>query len=609
VLKEKSLVLYKQSPAIVSALDGEKVHIQLKTGIKKVRFKDVTPLHPGPVNSLADLDPLEGDPEEAWELFQGETPEPADLAELIYGAYTPASAWSLFLLLNRTPWFKGTWEEIIVSTPEEREARERAEREKDEAKQRWDDFTNRLSNAQFQPEDKEFLDELRQQALGRQKRSAILKELKKEQIPENAHRLLLKWKLVEPRWNPFPGRFDLSVKSSDAPLNPLPQEERLDLTHITAYAIDDEGSKDPDDAITWDGEYFWVHIADAAAVIDSGSEADLEARNRGGNLYIPEGTVTMLPPEATEKLALGLQPDKSPAFSFRYRFKDTGEIEQGDIFLSWIKVERLSYEQCDGKMGESPFKEMSEITNRFGQWRASQGALSISLPEVKIRVKEQGKGEVEIKPLPDLASRRMVAEAMMMTGNWAASYCLHKGIPIPYASQPTPDQDPPEGDSVSIQFARRKVMQRSRISLSPSRHSGLGLDVYTRATSPLRRYSDLVVMQQLRKSLLGQEPLSEEEVTRAASLYEAQASSLSGAERQSNMHWKLIYLSEQDHWEGEGIFAERRDRQGVFLIPQLALEVRIPLKEKKDLDSRAILEFQSADLVSNQAVFKLKQWL
>lgn len=606
MIKEKSLVLYKQSLAIVSAMEGDKIHIQLNKGSKKVRPKDVQVLHPGPVSSLGEVQELQGNPLEAWELYQGENPAAEDLTEWVFGEFSPSAAWSLFLMLNRTPWFKGTWDCIEVSTPEERERREQSDLLKQEAEERWERFKKRLGSGKFQEEDQEFLEELRQQALGKQKKSAILKELKKEQIPSNAHRLLLKWGLEEERWNPFPQRYDVSLNSSCAELPSLPEEDRLDLTDTISYAIDDAGSKDPDDAIAWDGEYFWVHIADAAALVNPESPADLEARSRGGNLYLPEGTVHMLPKEATERLALGLQDNRSPALSFRFRLNEEGDVEEGNIFLSWIKVERISYEECEKRFHESPLKEMLQWMDIFQRKRERQGALSILMPEVKMRVDSES-GEILIRPLPDLKSRQMVANAMMLTGSWVASYCLQNKIPIPYASQPTPDQQPPEGDDMATQLARRKCMQRSRISLAPGRHSGLGLDVYTRATSPLRRYSDLLVMQQLRRHLLGEAPLSEDEVTAASALYESQSASLAMAERQSNLHWKLIYLKEQENWEGEAILADQNERQGTFVIPELALETRIAMKQKKELNSKVRLAVQSVDLIENLVHFSILQ--
>jgi hypothetical protein len=95
----------------------------------------------------------------------------------------------------------------------------------------------------------------------------------------------------------------------------LPEEERLDLTHLPALAIDDKGNQEPDDALSLEGDRLWVHVADVAALVPPESAADLEARARGATLYLPEGAVPMLPWAAIGRLGLGLS-EISPALSF-----------------------------------------------------------------------------------------------------------------------------------------------------------------------------------------------------------------------------------------------------------------------------------------------------
>ena len=73
----------------------DKIDIDLGEGkAKRVRDKDVVPLHPGPVNSLGELVPCLGDIREAWELAAGERLSLEELAGLAYGDYTPATAWA-----------------------------------------------------------------------------------------------------------------------------------------------------------------------------------------------------------------------------------------------------------------------------------------------------------------------------------------------------------------------------------------------------------------------------------------------------------------------------------------------------------------------------------
>ncbi|MHC5831331.1 MAG: ribonuclease catalytic domain-containing protein, partial [Nostoc sp.] len=81
---------------------------------------------------------------------------------------------------------------------------------------------------------------------------------------------------------------------------------RLDLTHLKVYTIDDETTTEIDDGLSWevlpDGrERLWVHIADPTRWLVPEDELDLEARKRGSTVYLPTGMIPMFP----EVLATG----------------------------------------------------------------------------------------------------------------------------------------------------------------------------------------------------------------------------------------------------------------------------------------------------------------
>ena len=94
-----------------------------------------------------------------------------------------------------------------------------------------------------------------------------------------------------------------------------PEVDRLDLTYMDAFAIDDEGNQDPDDALGFHDGKLWVHIADSSWLIPAGTEADKEARGRAANLYLPETTIPMLPPEATANWDWGFRMSHRPSAS------------------------------------------------------------------------------------------------------------------------------------------------------------------------------------------------------------------------------------------------------------------------------------------------------
>ncbi len=595
-----SLALYKNRPALVKQV-GDKLEIELEDGnALKVRPKDITLLHPGPLNRLSDLQPRQGEVTMAWELLAGSQTSLAELAELIYEEFTPVTAWAAWQLVDDGLYFKGTPEEVTACTAAEVAQTRAARAAKAAEEQAWSEFLERARTGQIEAADEPFLREVEDLALERRDKSRVLRELGRAESRENAHALLLELGYWPPTFNPYPIRLSVPTGAPELDLPGLPDELRLDLTHLPAFAIDDEGSSDPDDALSLDGHRLWVHIADVAALIQPGSPADIEARGRGANLYLPEGTAPMLPHRATQMLALGLT-NTSPALSFGLDLNDDVEVINLEIALSWVRVQRLSYEDVETRLAESPFADLYRLAQKFQQRREANGAALIELPEVKVRVVDD---EIIIRPLPPLKSRNLVREAMLMAGQVIANYAVRHNIPFTFTSQEPPDEnDFP--DTMAGMFARRKTFKRSQVSSVPTPHAGLGLDIYTQATSPLRRYADLVAHQQLRAHLRGQGVLSAAEVLERVGAAEAVSGSARQAERLSNKHWTLVYLMRHPNWRGQGVLVDKRNLRGTVLIPDLDLETRLHLREDLPLDSVISLALKQVQLPELEAYFQV----
>lgn len=601
-LRKDSLVLYKNRPARITSMGAKKLDIALEDGSTlSVRPKDVELLHPGPLTSLAALAPADGEVRTAWELLAGTTTTLRELAELAYDEFTPRSAWAVWQLLDDGLYFSGTPAEIEVRTAEEVAVEQAARAEKAAEARAWEAFLARARRGEMVPEDGRFLQEVAALAQGQQERSQALRALGQSETPENAHALLLELGYWDETNNPYPLRAGLPVVSSDASLDALPDEARRDLTHLLALAIDDAGNQDPDDAISWENGRLWVHVADVAALIPPDSPADLEARARGANLYLPEGTVTMLPPAATEALGLGLN-EISPALSFSLMLSPRGEVEDVEITPSWVRVTRLSYAEAETQLETSPLRELHALAEILEARRQRNGAVQIDLPEVKVRVAEDG--AVEIRPLPNLRSRDLVREAMLITGEAVARYAFQNSLPIPFTTQDPPTGELPPATTPSNMFARRRLMQPSRQSSQPGAHAGLGLALYAQATSPLRRYLDLVVHQQLRAHLRGAAPLEESQVMARVGAADAVSGDVRWAERQSIRHWKMVYLQRRPGWRGEGIVVDQRGRHAVVLLPEIELEARVYHKGERPLDSTLAVELTDVNLVQLEARFR-----
>jgi exoribonuclease-2 len=606
-----SLVVYKSRPARVLAA-ADKLEIEIEGGqTKRVRPKDVLALHPGPVASLAELRPAAVHPQEAWELLEGSESDLKELAELLYGEHSPGAAWGAWEWLNEGLWFEGSIEALRPRAAE-LIARDRAEREaKEQAQRAWGELLERLRQGRIEDTDREPLREVERLAHGQGEHSRILKALGYEENPVSAYRLLVAVGYWGPAHNPYPVRAGAPLCDSALPVPTLvlapdagAQDERLDLTQLPAFAIDDEGNQDPDDAISLDGERVWVHVADVAALVTPDSELEQEARARGANLYLPEGTIHMLPPAITEQLGLGLS-DCSAALSFGIDLDAQGAVAAVEVRPSWVRVQRLSYAEADRWLDQSrsPLAELAAVAERYRARRLAQGATEIDLPEVSVRLEE---GEVVIRPIERSGARALVTELMLMAGEAAAHYCQTQAIPIPYATQPAPERlEQPQG--MAAMYAYRRLFKPSRSLVGePGRHFGLGLDAYTRATSPLRRYSDLLVHQQLRAHLRGGEPLSAEQVSRRVGEADQGAMTVRRAERQSNLHWKLVHLARHPRWQGEGVVVELQERKAVLLVPELALETRIRAKSDLALDQRVPLALAEVDLAQGECQFRAR---
>ncbi|MGB0722822.1 MAG: RNB domain-containing ribonuclease [Gammaproteobacteria bacterium] len=594
-----ALVLYKSRPAKVTE-SGDKIHIQTEGGAgKKVREKDVLLLHPGPLGGFSELSERSGDVGEAWEMLEGETSNLADLAELIYGEFNPGTAWNTWELLADGLWFEGDPDAITPRSADAVEAT-RAEREaKAEAEVAWEGLLKRIEAGELHEGDEKELSDVERLAVGASATSRVLKALGRPESPETAHKLLLRLGLWTEMDNPQARRRKVPLRDPMAEVPALPDEKRLDLTHLDAYAIDDEGSTDADDAISIDGDRLWVHVADVAALVHPDSTADIEARARGANLYLPEGTVHMLPTAVTEQLALGMA-ETSPALSFGLRLDEQGDVCDVEVAISTIRVTRLSYAEANGQLDEPHLAPIKAMTDRFRAKRRERGSAKLVLPEVSVRIRD---GAIRIRPLPALASREMVADAMLMAGEGAARYALEHQISIAFSTQPPPEQVQ-QPQKLSEMYAYRRAFRPSQLRAGPEPHFGLGLEFYSQVTSPLRRYLDLVAHQQLRAHLKGERGIPGDGLLERVGAADAVSGTLRKAERESNLHWKLAWLSQNPGWQGDAVVVDQRGKRTLFAVPELALDAGINV-QGLELDQSVRVECVEVDLPGLQARWRL----
>jgi len=605
-LKKGALVYYKSKAAIVEAV-SDKIDITFFKTSKRVRDKDIKLLHPGPISDVSTLDmelPESLDTlDETLELLDGEAVSLSDLADLLYGEYTPQSAWSSWMLVTDGLYFDGEMDQIkarpldiIKAEKEKREAR-RLQQET------WNSLIERIKNGQIEASDYTHLTEVEQLATGERENSRILKTIGISETKEDAHKLLLKLGYWLQEYNPWPRRMGITMSNPELSIPAPIETSRRDMQHLQAWAIDDVGNQDPDDAISLEGDRLWVHIADVSSIVTPDSELDIEARSRGTNTYLPDQTVHMLPTGITERLGLGLQA-QSHALSIGFNITESGELENIDVCFSHLKVTRTSYDEADKEL-DSTFAELKAVTDRYHQRRLDNNAAMLELPEVNIFVKN---GEISIRPYGRSGSRQIVTEAMLAAGEAVARFASENNIPIPYAFQPEPEeiQHP---QKLSEHYAYRRCFKASRHATEPSSHFGLGLPLYTRVTSPMRRYLDLIVHQQLRAFLNKQPMLEHEALVERIGLADEASLASRKAERFSNQHWTMLYLKQQSKqdskWKGEAIVAMIEERRTTIILPELALEPKIRNKGNLELDQTIMVQVQSVNVPELQANFRI----
>ena len=441
--------------------------------------------------------------------------------------------------------------------------------------------------------------ELELVARGRQDKSRVLRERGLPETPESAHTLLLRAGLWDEARTPYADRLRAATEDAGLPVPDFdPAEPRLDLSALPAFAIDDEGSQDPDDAVSAEllpGGLvrLWVHVADVAALVPPDSPLDLEARSRGATLYLPDQTIHMLPGALVHKAGLGLSPE-SPALSIALDLAEDGNAEAVDVALTRVRVTRLSYDEAQARLeaGEATLTALARLAGASRALREAEGALSIDLPEVRVKA---GPGGALVAPLPKPEMRAVVQECMTLAGWGAAIFADDNGIALPFATQDHPTREV-AGEGLPAHWARRKTLARTRFQPAPGPHHGMGLDLYAQATSPMRRYLDLVVHQQLRAFLRGEPTLPGRDL--AARLAQAQlgADATRQAERLSRRHHTLRFVAAQPERVWEAVVVERRGPQATLLIPELALD--LPLTSALPVGSEVRVRLEGVDLPS-----------
>lgn len=629
--KKNNLVLYKKFLAIVTGTEGDKICIQFMTnpgspgGKKptytdlKVREKDIILLNPDCATNLQAAlsfsdNSITAQTDEAWELLQSDEATAAspisllELQEIIRSNTNADESWFVYNFLLNSLKFAQDEKELLNGkilflprTEEQIEGLKQKQYEKEHEQEIHDAFIKRLKERKLNlPDDARFMGEVENLALCKAEKSKIMVEAGITQTPEKAHQLLIDTGIWDITKNPYPTRNGLSMVSAKEGLGTPPDEERVKVEH-TAYAIDNAWSADPDDAVAFDGKYLWVHIADPACFVGPDSSIDKVARNKGTTLYLPEGAVRMLAEESLADYALGLQ-EESNALSFRILLTPENTVEECQVFKTKVNVKRLTYEEATKQKDSPELKPLFEIAAKNIERRKRSGATNIDLPEIHMSVESETK-KVSIAPLVRYEADAMVCEMMLLAGEGAAYFAFKNNIPFPYISQEAPSIPENILPGLAGQFQLLKCMHKRSVGITPGMHSGLGLALYSQVTSPLRRYSDLVAHQQLRAFIDGKKLIDKDSMLERISQGDAASIAARKASRQSDTHWKLIYLLQNPEWTGEAVCVDKKNEGPLFMIPSLAMQTVIKGVPNTELNESLTVKVNSLDITTQTVEF------
>ena len=402
---------------------------------------------------------------------------------------------------------------------------------------------------------------------------------------------------------------DEVIAEADA-MKPVGLKGRMDMRDMPLITIDPFDARDHDDAC-WahadddpknkGGYVIWVAIADVAHYIRPGTNLDREARKRGNSSYFPDRVVPMLPDRLSGDLCSLHEGVPRGCVAVRIQIDANGE-KIGHRFERGLmrSAASLSYEQVQAAMDGSPDDKCAALMDEvirplyaaydaLKKARAARQPLELDLPERKIILSDEGTVKsVNFRDRFD--AHKLIEEFMVLANVAAAETLIAKRSPQLFRvhEEPAPAKleslretaqasgfnlakgqvlqtrhlnrllnDAAESDFAElINLSTLRSMTQAYYSPQNFGHFGLALKSYAHFTSPIRRYSDLIV----HRSLVsvhgwGDDGLTNEEIERledtATHISETERRSMM-AERDTTDRYLAAFLSDRVGADMEG---------------------------------------------------------
>ena len=329
----------------------------------------------------------------------------------------------------------------------------------------------------------------------------------------------------------------LKIARSFPPVAANKYPKRKDLRELPFCTIDPVTAKDFDDAIYWDDKNatLYVAIADVSEYVKPFGALDNEAIYRGFSIYLPHRSIPMLPRELSETLC-SLQPHIDRlAYVFEIELdRTTLEVVRSDVYEAIIHSDRrFNYEEIDaffeGKLHAKNQEEsiifdslskLRGITERLKAQRLQHG-FDFHSVEISMEL-DENTNLIATKESQETPSHALIEDCMLLANKEAAKmydrglFRIHEppsqsklqthyqelsaigmNIEIKKSIKETIEAIQKQAKEMGIESEVDTLIIRSQMQAryAPlnSGHFGLGFEEYTHFTSPIRRYSDLIV--------------------------------------------------------------------------------------------------------------------
>ena len=317
---------------------------------------------------------------------------------------------------------------------------------------------------------------------------------------------------------------------------------RVNLSHLPFVTIDPIDAKDFDDAVYYDKEKneVYVAIADVSEYVSEYSPIDKEAKIRGFSIYFPHKSVPMLPRALSENIC-SLKPNLPRlAFVFKISLDENLDAINEELFEAIIvSKRRFNYDEVDVILqGKKECEDeilswllpLDKLTQNLRKIRLKKG-FDFRKQELRISIDKMGLLK-STRFETDTPSHKLIEDCMLLA-NKAAAKRISKGvfrnhgtadlkkianllddlalfgIDVAYesdiAKMVSKIQALADDLGVREQVDKLiiKAQKRAEYGVEPLGHYGLGFEHYSHFTSPIRRYSDLILHRLLKADMSG----------------------------------------------------------------------------------------------------------